>query len=355
MKSAAERPVEWKPGCDSRSSEQHLHVRREEEAGRRAGDAGADDDAVGACGSSQSILMGRFCVSAKLCRRVACGHANRCAPGLRSRKILHHAARILRMRTIRCIKGRARDAAARRRAGRRLRTLDRETFGRRLRAARKRFGWTLAERPSARAISITTISRAERGQLALGYEKFSALGRALQHGHGRHVRRGRRRGQAVPGPVLTRAGQGVTYRGLAFSYEFLGTQASRQADEPDARHGARARHRGARRTMRGTRARSSSTCCPARRGVLRDRRGGEAGEGGLALLRQPRRPCLHQHEPAAGQDVGSLHQREQSDAAGERPAVITRPGACARIRPACPTRCPRCRHWPTSAAARPAR
>ena len=67
---------------------------------------------------------------------------------------------------------------ARPRALAQLRTLDRETFGRRLRSARKRFGWTLAETAGRSGISITTISRAERGQLALSYEKFSALGRA---------------------------------------------------------------------------------------------------------------------------------------------------------------------------------
>jgi ribosome-binding protein aMBF1 (putative translation factor) len=47
--------------------------------------------------------------------------------------------------------------------------LDRTTFGNRLRTARKRFGWTLAQLAERSGVSITTISRAERGQLALGY------------------------------------------------------------------------------------------------------------------------------------------------------------------------------------------
>src|SRR3954465_14842939 len=59
-------------------------------------------------------------------------------------------------------------------------TLDRATLGRRLRAARKQFGWTLSDLAERSGVSITTISRAERGQLALGYENFSALARALQ-------------------------------------------------------------------------------------------------------------------------------------------------------------------------------
>ncbi|RYY52674.1 MAG: XRE family transcriptional regulator, partial [Comamonadaceae bacterium] len=41
-------------------------------------------------------------------------------------------------------------------------TLDRETFGRRLRSARKKYGWTLAEVAERSGVSIPTISRAER-------------------------------------------------------------------------------------------------------------------------------------------------------------------------------------------------
>lgn len=103
--------------------------------------------------------------------------------------------------------------------------LDRVTFGRRLRAARKKFGWTLAEVAQRSGVSVPTISRAERGQLALSYEKFSALANALRMDFGT-LFGGTGGGAAqLQGPVVTRAGQGVTYRGLAFSYEFLATQA----------------------------------------------------------------------------------------------------------------------------------
>ena len=113
-----------------------------------------------------------------------------------------------------------------------LRTLDRETFGKRLRSARKRFGWTLAEAAERSGISITTISRAERGQLALSYEKFSALGRALRMDMGALFAEAGQQVQDFQGPVVTRAGEGVTYRGLAFSYEFLGTQATGKQMNP---------------------------------------------------------------------------------------------------------------------------
>ena len=104
-------------------------------------------------------------------------------------------------------------------------TLDRATLGRRLRAARKQFGWTLSDVAERSGVSITTISRAERGQLALGYENFSALARALQMDLGAMFSEAGVAAEPFAGPVFTRAGQGVVYRGLAFSYEFLGTTA----------------------------------------------------------------------------------------------------------------------------------
>lgn len=102
-------------------------------------------------------------------------------------------------------------------------TLDRTTFGHRLRTARKRFGWTLAELAERSGVSITTISRAERGQLALGYENFTALGRALDMDMNAMFAGAGVKPAQFDGPVVTRAGKGVVYRGLAMAYEFLGT------------------------------------------------------------------------------------------------------------------------------------
>lgn len=105
------------------------------------------------------------------------------------------------------------------------RKLDRVTFGKRLRAARKGFGWTLQQVAEASGISITTISRAERGELALSYEKFSALARALQMDLAAMFSEAGATSKQFAGPVVTRAGKGVIYRGEAFAYEFLTTQA----------------------------------------------------------------------------------------------------------------------------------
>ncbi len=125
--------------------------------------------------------------------------------------------------------GKARSEAA---AAQAPHTLDRVTFGKRLRAARKHNGWTLAEVAEKAGISITTISRAERGQLALSYEKFSSLGRALQMDMGAMFAEAGAKAGRLTGPVVTRAGQGVTYRGEAFSYEFLSTQAAGKQMSP---------------------------------------------------------------------------------------------------------------------------
>lgn len=110
--------------------------------------------------------------------------------------------------------------------------LDRESFGRRLRTARKRYGWTLADVAERSGISITTISRAERGQLALSYEKFSALANALKLDMGLLFSEVGSAVQELQGPIVTRAGQGVTYRGLSFSYEFLATKAAGKQMSP---------------------------------------------------------------------------------------------------------------------------
>lgn len=104
-------------------------------------------------------------------------------------------------------------------------TLDRVTFGKRLRTTRKQLELTLAEVAQRSGVSITTISRAERGQLALSYEKFSALGRVLQMDMAAMFSQADAKTGHLDRPVITRAGAGVMYRGLAVSYEFLGTNA----------------------------------------------------------------------------------------------------------------------------------
>jgi transcriptional regulator with XRE-family HTH domain len=111
-------------------------------------------------------------------------------------------------------------------------TRDRLALGQRLRTARKQRGWTLAQLAQLSDVSITTISRAERGQLVLSYEKLSALGRALQMDMGAMFAQAGDPAKPLSGPAVTRAGGGVAYRGLALTYEFLGTGAAGKQMSP---------------------------------------------------------------------------------------------------------------------------
>ncbi|WP_399696749.1 helix-turn-helix domain-containing protein [Xenophilus sp.] len=117
-------------------------------------------------------------------------------------------------------------------AGDAAHSLDRETFGRRLRTARKGFGWTLQQLSALSGVSVPTISRAERGQLALGYENFAALGRALQMDMNAMFAGEGVKTTGLEAPVVTRAGEGMVYRGLSFAYEFLGTTAAGKLMSP---------------------------------------------------------------------------------------------------------------------------
>jgi hypothetical protein len=100
------------------------------------------------------------------------------------------------------------------------------------RRARKNGADGRARKLAVRGPSITTISRAERGQLALSYEKFSALGRAPRMDMGALFSEAGREAKEFEGPLVTRAGQGVTYRGSSFSYEFLATPAAGEQMNP---------------------------------------------------------------------------------------------------------------------------
>jgi transcriptional regulator with XRE-family HTH domain len=110
--------------------------------------------------------------------------------------------------------------------------MDPTTLGNRLRMARKQLGWTLAQLAARSNVSITTISRAERGQLALGYENVAALSQALQIDIGTLFSGDCAASTSHQGPVVTRAGKGTTYRGQSFIYEFLATSVAGKPINP---------------------------------------------------------------------------------------------------------------------------
>ena len=98
---------------------------------------------------------------------------------------------------------------------------ERGVFGQRLRSVRKRNGWTLQDLSDASGVSITTISRAERGLIALGYENLFQLAKALELDMGTLFAEKDASLLQATSPVVTRGGEGVMYRGESFAYEFL--------------------------------------------------------------------------------------------------------------------------------------
>jgi quercetin dioxygenase-like cupin family protein len=81
-------------------------------------------------------------------------------------------------------------------------------------------------------VSVTTISRAERGELTLSYDKFSALARALNIDIGALFSGAESHVDRVNQPLLTRDGNGVVYEGPSMSYEFLANDASGKRMNP---------------------------------------------------------------------------------------------------------------------------
>lgn len=109
---------------------------------------------------------------------------------------------------------------------------DRHTFGERLKKTRKANGWTLQKLAEISGVSITTISRAERGQIALGYDNISALGHALKFDIAELFSKDSEAPTPFSRPIVTRSGDGVSYDGSTVSYEFLNSSASGKKMSP---------------------------------------------------------------------------------------------------------------------------
>lgn len=111
-------------------------------------------------------------------------------------------------------------------------TVDRATLGKRLRSARKALRFTLVNLAMYSGVSVTTISRAERGELTLSWDKFSALAAALDIDIGALFAGATEHVDRLHQPLLTRSGEGIVYKGRYMSYEFLANQASGKRMNP---------------------------------------------------------------------------------------------------------------------------
>jgi transcriptional regulator with XRE-family HTH domain len=99
--------------------------------------------------------------------------------------------------------------------------IDHKAVGARLREARKEKGLTLMQLSSRSGIAVSTISKAERGDIALTYDKFAALAHAL--GIDFDTIFGKRE-RTITGPMepsLTRSGEQMTYDTPLYEYGMI--------------------------------------------------------------------------------------------------------------------------------------
>ncbi|ALP64279.1 MULTISPECIES: helix-turn-helix domain-containing protein [Paraburkholderia] len=102
--------------------------------------------------------------------------------------------------------------------------IDHQVVGARLRDARKARGLTLMQLSEQSGIAVSTISKAERGDIALTYDKFAALAHALQlefdaiFGRAKHTRGS---GASPIVPTFTASGQQMIYDTPNYEYGML--------------------------------------------------------------------------------------------------------------------------------------
>ncbi|RYZ09289.1 MAG: XRE family transcriptional regulator [Comamonadaceae bacterium] len=101
--------------------------------------------------------------------------------------------------------------------------LDKVELGARLREARRAQGLTLAELAERSHVSVSSISKAERGLLALSYEKFAALAMALRLDLS-SLFGGPSQGVVAGSAVVTRSKEVVEYHSERYLYGMLATQ-----------------------------------------------------------------------------------------------------------------------------------
>ncbi|AKJ67696.1 transcriptional regulator [Pandoraea thiooxydans] len=104
--------------------------------------------------------------------------------------------------------------------------LDHKTVGARIRQARKTRGLTLAALSELSGIAVSTISKAERGDIALTYDKFAALAHALTLEFDQLFGRAREAATGALQPSFTAAGEEVIYETPTYRYGMLANDLS---------------------------------------------------------------------------------------------------------------------------------
>ncbi|RDK00885.1 helix-turn-helix domain-containing protein [Paraburkholderia lacunae] len=99
--------------------------------------------------------------------------------------------------------------------------LDHKTVGAHLRQARKLRGLTLMELSERSGIAVSTISKAERGDIALTYDKFAALAHSLELDFDAIFGRRRKAAAGPMKPSFTASGKQVIYDTPNYEYGML--------------------------------------------------------------------------------------------------------------------------------------
>ncbi|MGY6254290.1 helix-turn-helix domain-containing protein [Paraburkholderia caledonica] len=99
--------------------------------------------------------------------------------------------------------------------------LDHKLVGAHLRQARKTRGLTLAELSERSGIAVSTISKAERGDIALTYDKFAALAHSLELEFDAIFGRRRKPAAGAMKPSFTAAGKQQIYDTPNYEYGML--------------------------------------------------------------------------------------------------------------------------------------
>ncbi|WP_109477303.1 XRE family transcriptional regulator [Paraburkholderia sp. C35] len=99
--------------------------------------------------------------------------------------------------------------------------IDHKAVGARLRDARKARGLTLMQLSEQSGIAVSTISKAERGDIALTYDKFAALAHALQLDFDAIFGRAKRAAASPIEPTFTASGQQMIYDTPNYEYGML--------------------------------------------------------------------------------------------------------------------------------------
>jgi transcriptional regulator with XRE-family HTH domain len=100
--------------------------------------------------------------------------------------------------------------------------IDQKSVGMRLRHARKSRDLTLMQLSELSGIAVSTISKAERGDIALVYDKFATLAHALNVDFDTIFERAKRKSAAGPmQPSLTRSGKQPVYDTPNYEYGMI--------------------------------------------------------------------------------------------------------------------------------------